>query len=254
MDKKESRREKLAKIRFDAIQPRQGRGERFADRAFDLWQRFTAFSGLEKAFFISGCALALALAIGALIALSQNAGGGDDQAAVVNLPTRPPAATPAPVTPTSTVALLVFERPTAEPSANREDCDAISGTEYQSDEERDWFLENCQDTGPANVSGPPQSRPSPSGPSLPPPTATPPPAPAGFTSAQAVSLAVSWMASGGSESYTVDAGSCTSVDIGDHWVVTCPATLAGCQGPDCETTLSVCVFESNGRVVPAERC
>jgi hypothetical protein len=53
---------------------------------------------------------------------------------------------PAPI-PTATL------EPTAtQPPANREDCAAIEGTDYQSPEERDWYLANCNGGGGSTAS------------------------------------------------------------------------------------------------------
>ncbi|HEY7465766.1 MAG TPA: class F sortase [Dehalococcoidia bacterium] len=50
------------------------------------------------------------------------------------------------VAPTATV------QPTPSP-ANRKDCNAITGTAYQSDDERDWYRTNCSNTAAAGTGG-----------------------------------------------------------------------------------------------------
>jgi hypothetical protein len=82
------------------------------------------------------------------VAVSLATSGGDDAPEVAFNPT---VVTPssqnidAPATATPTVT-KVPSTPTPEPTtppANREDCDEIQGTAYESPEEREWYLANC---------------------------------------------------------------------------------------------------------------
>jgi hypothetical protein len=71
------------------------------------------------------------------------------------------------VTPTTAPLPTATLEPTAtQPPPNREDCDAIEGTDYQSPEERDWYLANCNGGGgsSASASGGGQGAPAYTGP------------------------------------------------------------------------------------------
>jgi hypothetical protein len=103
------------------------------------------------------------------IALATSGGGDDDPEMAVAPPTAtisienvdaPATSTPtsAPPAATSTTA----PEPTPEPPPNREDCDAIEGTAYESPEEREWYLANClggqtANNPPAGGNNPPPS-------------------------------------------------------------------------------------------------
>lgn len=263
MEGSESRREKLARIGVEARPREPRRGWQVAlDRVADVWERFTAFSGWERAFFVGGCVLAVAVAVGAVVALTRSGGGDDARPVAVSRPRASPVPTTGPAPTATPIDVAVASLPTRS-AANRENCDEIRGSEYLSDEERDWFLANCEsedDGGTTVVSRPPGSGPAqpPQGGSSPPPPPPPPPTQppptGGLSSSEAISLAIGWMTYDAPEAYVVDGGSCSAVQIGDHWVVTCQATIAGCQGSVCAATLSVCVFDDPRRVVPTDQC
>jgi hypothetical protein len=264
----ETRRERLARLGLERMQHRPKSGwEARATRLFDFWQRFLAFSSWEKSFFLLGCALAVAISVGAVFALSRGGGGsagdnGGGRPAVIGQPGATEAGGDLDATPT-TIAFDPADIPTPLPTATfeptpeevRRDCDEIRGTPYRSDAERDWFVANCDPEGdgaePTPAGSGPATQPPPP---PPPPPPTDPPAQVGLSAAEAISLAASWMANSGTKAYDVDTGSCTAADFGAHWVVTCSAQLAGCQSAACRTTLSACVFEDPRRVVSAAQC
>lgn len=99
--------------------------------------------------------------------------GGDDDDP--NLAVNPTAVTPsldnidAPAT--ATVTSTPRPRPTNTPeptpeAPNREDCDAIRGTDYQSPEEREWYLANCLGNTQTATGGGGGGGTSPSGPAV----------------------------------------------------------------------------------------
>jgi hypothetical protein len=189
----------------------------------------------------------------AVVAL-MTGGGGDDQPqvpAVINLPgatsvALPPTATPFP-TPTTPA-----EKPSPTGPSDRHDCDEIRGTAYRSESEREWFLINCEVTSVANplIDEPSEPAPPPAVPPSQPPQPTPD---TGVSAGEAISLAVDWMAGNSGLQYSITEGSCSAVAFGSKWVVTCTATLQGCQGAACRSTLAACVLES-GAVVSSESC
>jgi hypothetical protein len=74
--------------------------------------------------------LLLVIAGGGLTALSDSGDAGSTVSEATDdgsqTPAQPPDAAPTPA-----------------PAENRQDCNAIRGTDYLSPEERDWFLANC---------------------------------------------------------------------------------------------------------------
>ena len=66
--------------------------------------------------------------------------------------------TPSPE-PTAAISVVTTPEPspTAEPETNRENCDAIRGTAYESDSEREWYLGNCLHQSATSPSGSPSS-------------------------------------------------------------------------------------------------
>lgn len=249
----ESRRDRLARLHLERLNrpPDQG-WTAWADRAVDRWERFMAGSGWERAFFAGGVVLIAALAIGAIFMIASNAlggGSGRKQAAAGGARATATIAQ-APPTPTA-IVIGVPTLPTALPT-DRASCDAIRGTNYKSAAERQFFELNCvtptaQPTrSPGNGHGGP--------PTQPPPPPTQPPPSGGFTAGDAIDLAVYWITHNAAAAYTTDAGSCNAVQTGSHWVVTCNASVVGCQGSACQTTLSVCVFPDPLAVRPADQC
>ncbi len=257
MEKGDFRREKLAELSFDQLPRRPDTGLRgFAHRLHHRWFRFMASAGWEKAFFAFACLVAAVVALIGIVALATRGGNADH-------PSGPSASLPEGTTTsvsgvkaTSTAIMInVPVIPTRLPTstevpdegANRADCDAIRGTPYESDAERDWYAENCGSARgtPTRSSGPTP----PPGPTQPPP----PTVPQGVSAGEAISLAVDWMTTSAPKSYTVDPGTCSAVYLGDHWVVSCTAQLSGCQNEACERPLQVCVF-ADRRVVPASSC
>jgi hypothetical protein len=208
---------------------------------------------------LAGCVLGAIAAPIAIVAIMSGGGGGDgggkrDVPAVINLPGAtsvqlPPTETRPPAQPTST------PRPTK--AAIRTDCDEIRGTAYRSDEEREWFVDNCDVTSvdPPDSSEPtqPPNQPPPSQPPAQPTEPPPPTEPPSLTASDAISIAASSLASSGQ--YNVSPGACSAASFGGNWIVTCNATLAGCPGsnPACRETLSTCVTPE-GAIRPTSSC
>src|SRR3990172_6430326 len=177
MDWRSTRRSRLARAVLGTVprEPERGRRAVLA-RASDLWERFWAFSSWEKLVVALGCALAAIAAPVAVVGLMTGGGGGDDQSqvpAVINLPGATSVQLPATATPfpTPTAPPVTEKSPTPNGPADRHDCDAIRGTAYRSESEREWFLINCEVTSVAN---PPIE---PSEPAVPPPPPHQPPPP-----------------------------------------------------------------------------
>lgn len=85
-------------------------------------------------------------------AVSFGMGGGDDNSASAQptvTPTRPLSA--AATTPTAQATPTAVATATAIP--DRDSCEDIRGTDYQSESERTWYAENCSGTGTAAASG-----------------------------------------------------------------------------------------------------
>jgi sortase family protein len=77
------------------------------------------------------------------VMLAMSGGGGDPPEAALGPSNTPSLANvDLPATATPTPAPTTTPEPTVEPP-NREDCAQIQGTEYESPEERDWYLANC---------------------------------------------------------------------------------------------------------------
>lgn len=99
----------------------------------------------RKAYFI---AIPIPIFLVTVAVTLATSGGGDNSSNVAIVPTTAPSLDniDAPPTATATRAAVIAPTntpaPTPEP-ANREDCDAIRGTDYESPQEREWFLANC---------------------------------------------------------------------------------------------------------------
>lgn len=262
MEKGNFRRERLAELGIERLQrPPERAWDVRARRMRDRWHRFAA-AGWERTFFAVACGVAVIVAVIGVVALATSRGGGGNGAgASVN--TRPTEAqssngkaTPTAITigvpdiPTN----LPTETPPPEPtedSSNRTDCDDIRGTSYRSSEERAWYEKNCG----AFVNNPPSQPPASTGNTPVPvhPTSPPTSPPQGLSAGDAISLGISWMTTSAPKSYTVDSSTCSAIHIGDHWIVSCTAHLAGCQSAACEAQLQVCVYVDR-RVVAGSSC
>ena len=250
--------DRLARLRVEQDGPTQGGRRAALSRA-----ALRASRRLRRgdAFLVASGVLIVGVIIAALsvLVISLASGGGEKQpasaAGVRRTPTTLRQASPSATTPATETPLPATAQP-----AVRQDCDAIRGTSYQSEAERVYFQQNCLEPAeePALVTNPgqPPSQPT----SVPPavqPTAAPPaatPVPGGSDASNAIGLAVDWIARHGSPSYTTDAGSCNAVQASGHWVVTCNALVAGCQGSVCEAIVSVCVLSDLSAVRPSDQC
>lgn len=250
----EDERDSMARFRREAEQtsrpPKRGwRGS--PDHAFDLWERFTAGSGWQKSRLGIAAFLIIGVVITAIYLLASNAvsGGGQQQVVAVRSQATP---TVAQALPTATSILIAVPTPLPARPTDRTDCDAIRGTNYNSEAERAFFQQNCvaPTEEPANVEdgqGFAVNTP-------PPPPPTEPSGSGGLSAGDAIDLAVSWITHDAPERYTADPGSCSSRQTAGHWLVTCTASLVGCQGAVCRTTLSVCVFAEPVEVRSSDQC
>ena len=230
-----------------------------ARRLQDQWHRFTA-GGMERVFFVVACGVAVIVAVIGVVALATRGGGGDDVAASVSARPTETRATRTLATPT-VITIGVPDIPTTLPTEtppsedDRTSCGQIRGTSYRSAAERAWYEKNCS----ASVSNPPSQPPASTGNTPVPAQPTSPPAPTstaapqGVTAGEAISLGASWMRTSAPKAYTVDTSTCSATYIGNHWIVSCTASLAGCQNSACEQQLDVCVF-ADRRVVSAASC
>lgn len=263
MEKGNFRRERLNELGIERLQrgPERSWSAR-TRRIQDRWHRYTA-AGWEKTFFAVACAVAVIVAIIGVVALATR--GGGEGGAPVSAQARPTEARPvsSKASPTA-ITIGVPDIPTnlptetavpeATPENDRTSCDAIRGTAYRSNEERAWYEKNCS----ASVNGPPSippgsssNTPGPIQPTAPPQPTSPP---AGLSAGGAIGVAASWIRTSAPKAYTVDAGSCSAVHLGDHWIVSCTARLAGCQTAACGREMQVCVYDADRRVVPAASC
>jgi hypothetical protein len=248
----ENRRDRLARFNLEPLSraPKDGWRARL-DRVVDMWGGFMAGSGWEKGFFAAAVLLIAGLAIAAIFMLASNAFGGGGGRKPVTAEGPLSTATLAQAQPTPTAIVIAVPNPPTAAPTDRTTCDAIRGTNYNSESERLFFEQNCM-TPTAEPSNPGAGD---GGPPAEPPT-EPPPAPTEgppvVDAGNAAEFAVYWIEHNASQ-YT-DVGPCNVVQTGSYWVVTCNANLAGCQGSVCATTVSVCVFPDPLQVRPADQC
>lgn len=229
-------RQKLSKVVLDHIREREREStswSKFQHRFSLSLDRFGALSFWERG-VIAGTAIIVVMAVPAAIFAFSSGGGSDDAPASATVSRRTPVVsefpTSTPITkgPTPKPIAIGGSRPTSTPEPNREDCDAIKGTPYQSDEERQWYADNCsadEEPTPTVQQGggnppPPTARP-PTQP--PPPQPTQPPANQGLTAGEAAAM--------GAQFLGVDSSSCSASRASSYWSVTCGSTR-------------VCVFEN----------
>lgn len=245
--------DRLARLRGERDGPPQG-GRRAALSRATL--RASRRLRRGDAFLVASGVLIVGVIIAALsvLVISLASGGGEKQpASAVGVRRTPTVLRQA--SPTATTPAIATPQPaTAQPTV-RQDCDAIRGTDYQSEAERVYFQQNCLEPGaPATNPTRPPSVPT-SAPPVVQPTAAPPASPAPASDAStAIGLAVDWIAHQAAPSYATDAGSCNAVQASGHWVVTCNARLSGCQGSACEAIVSVCVLSDLSAVRPSDQC
>jgi hypothetical protein len=248
MDWKSLREEKLAKTAsYRPDDSRMGGIWGSIERLGDVWGRFLTLSWWEKGLVIGTGVLFTVFAPVAAFAFM---GGDGEDGAVVSVATSTPVVIiydgPTPTItpqPTSTPKALAPTRTLKPP--NREDCDEIRGTNYQSDDERDWYTDNCDEPEPTDTATPIQGPPG----NPPPvnPTDTPAPQPS-ISASQARSLAASWIRSSPAfGELNVSAGSCIASASGDGWRVSCTGDTTGCGAAACDIKISVCVSASGVR-------
>jgi hypothetical protein len=229
-------RQKLSKVVLDQIRERERETtswSRFQHRFSRSWNRVGASSIWEKG-VIAAIAILLVMAVPAAI-FAFSSGGGDDAPPAAVVSRRTPVASEFPTTtpsakgPTPRPIAIGGSRPTSTPTTepNRRNCDAIEGTPYQSDEERQWYADNCDEEEPTPTAqqGGGNPPPPPAQPPTQPPPVQPtqaPPPDQGLTAGQAAAL--------GAQFLGVSANSCSASRASSYWRVTCGSTR-------------VCVFE-----------
>jgi hypothetical protein len=243
----ENRRDRLARFSLEPLSRSPKAGWRASlDRVVDMWEGFMAGSGWEKGFFAGAVLLIAGLAISATFMLASNAFGGGGGRKEVAAGAARSTATLLPARPTPTAIVISVPNPPTAAPTDRTTCDAIRGTSYSSDTERRFFEQDCvtptaEPATPGHGGG--------GNPPSPEPTESPFVVDAG----NAAEFAAYWIEHNASKAYT-DVGPCNVVQAGNHWVVTCNANLAGCQGSVCAATVSVCVFSDPLQVRPADQC
>ncbi len=246
MDWKTLREDRLAKAAsYRPTEPREGAWWSALDRLGDVWGRFMVLSWWEKGLMIGAGVL---LAVLTPMAAFAFIGGDGDKGQAALFSTSTPVAIIADSGPTPTITPQATSTPKAMPPTgtpkppNREDCDEIQDTAYQSDDERDWFMANCDDEPePVDTATP-----------VPPPiiiqqpTDTPQPE-ASISASQARSIAAGWVRSNPAFSELIlSSGGCIAQASGSGWRVSCTGTTTGCAGAACEITIRVCVSSSGG--------
>ncbi len=133
--------------------------------------------------------------------------------------------------------------------ADRANCDVILGTPYLSETERTWFLTTCVvEPEPVVFLAAPSvgglaSQPAPE------------PAPAeGLSAANAIASGTAWIARQPDAAYAVSGEDCNASRVGETWLVTCRATLLGCEFEECTMWHAVCVTDANRAVLSLKNC
>ncbi len=243
MDWKTLRREKLEKT--EAYEPNRrldSRWGRALDAVIDWWARFRASPVWEKLIVAAVAVLLVVLTPIALVSLFSGNDGQTQAGAppptptlfiLADQPTSTPAitATATPVKATPTPTLTLENTPAATQLPDRRDCAAIASTAYRSASERDWYVQNCVDSGP-----PPPPPPPPPGPAA---TATPS---TYYSPAQAAALATQWIENDPSlGGLSLANGGCAAgITSPGQWRATCQGETVGCVGSACVITLRVC--------------
>ncbi len=133
--------------------------------------------------------------------------------------------------------------------ANRTNCDAIRSTPYLSETERTWFLTTCVvEAEPIVFLAAPgvgglASQPAPE-----------PERAEGLSAADAIASGAGWIASQPDAVYEVSGEDCNASRVGETWLVTCKATLLGCDFAECTTWHAVCVTDANRAVLSLRNC
>ncbi len=248
MDWKTLREEKLAKTAsYRPTAPREGVLWTATEGMGNAWIRFLLLSVWEKGMVI-GVGVLLAV-IGPMAAFALM-GGDEGQPAL--FPTATPIAIIADSGPTPTITPQATSTPKAVPPTptakplNREDCDEIRGTVYQSNDEQEWFIANCEEEPePVDTATP---EPVDSAPPVQQPTNTPQPEPS-ISASQAQTMAASWIRSNVAFSeLNVSTGGCNAQPSGSGWRVGCTGTTSGCQAATCDTLIWVCISSSGGSI------
>jgi hypothetical protein len=259
MEWRKIRREKLAK----SVEIEKAEAERKQPRSsksiYERWERFTSSTDMVRLGIIGGVIILPIL--GWVLFTMVSGGSANDEDPGVVADTYPTAVrTPGTATPAATPTTIPTERPTPRPGdtpePNRQDCDEIAGSSYQSDAEREWFTANCgalaavpppeppasephEEDEEAEPPSPPPSRPpTPRPPNRPPPPPPPPPPPTQqpsgpqWTSGRASNAAKNWIVN---VAHLADwAGPCSASWSSNRWMVNCSSSSG---------SMRVCILE-----------
>jgi hypothetical protein len=225
----------------------------------------------EKVFVVVGCVVAVSLAFaGARKEFSHhspNAAGASVQSVQAVQTTEQLSSDVAGVaaTPVRKVrqrAQARVKAPAAPTPVDRTDCSEMRTTHLRTRAERQWFIDNClylsrkkpqpaqEWTAQLQAAGFSLAQPTPRR-SASEAESTPPPS---LTRQVAMSKATDWISNDSPMILTVEPPGCTAIWLNGHWVVSCSVRLAGCTGPTCVASLSLCVFASDPVILPDRLC
>lgn len=136
----------------------------------------------------------------------------------------------------------------AEP--NRANCQAISGAAYESESERNWFLDNCVEREPvaAFLAAPELSA------VVVQPKTTTSSGPVEVSEGDAIASSIEWIANQQGVVYEVASESCSASEVGELWLVSCQRSVAGCGGEICTSWIAVCVTDIAGTAFASRDC
>ena len=219
------------------------------------WRRFWGLPVWAKIAIVGGWTTVVLLAI----VLVVSARGGGEGLTQVRSPTAAPSTVVSDVLAASTPTRIPPTKPPAATKLpDRNDCDAMRGTDYRSPAERDWFLANCVTQVPEPV----QVAAAPIEPAEAPPPLLNSPQPL-FAPGEATALAVAWFYAHGEELFqspfpifsTSISSDCAELWIGMSWEVTCDVGVRYSCPPNifCSENIAMtfCVFEASRAV---QRC
>ena len=134
---------------------------------------------------------------------------------------------------------------------NRANCDSIRGTPYLSETERAWFLTACVvEPEPAVFLAVPAASVS----GLAPEPGLEPEQAQGLSVAEAIASGAEWITDQPDGVYEVSGEDCNASRVGETWLVTCQATLLGCDFEKCTTWHAVCVTDADRAVLSLRDC
>ncbi len=145
---------------------------------------------------------------------------------------------------------ILSEPDAAAVEPNRANCETIYGTAYGSESERIWFLANCIEPEPvvAFLAAPELSG------AVSQPATMAVSGPAEMSASAAIASSIDWISSQQEAVYDVANESCSALEVGELWLVSCETSLTGCQGEICMSWISVCVTDADGAVLANKNC